>query len=281
MKNSKVKIAIIDLYNNEANEGMRCIQDIIKESNGKNNSITVEYKIFDARYKDEIPGRGFDIYISSGGPGNPFDGEGTIWEKNYFSLLDNIWTHNQNNEFNKKHIFFICHSFQMMARYFKFGEVSERSSYSFGIFPIHKTEAGESELLFQNLSDPFYAADFRAYQVIQPNEKVLKELGANVLALEKIRPHVEYERAIMSVRISDQIVGTQFHPEADRASMYHHFKKPERKEQVVSKYGEEKYIEMLELLEQPDTIELTRNNILPQFIKNAIYELRPEIVAVD
>lgn len=281
MAKNSIKIAVIDLYDNEPNEGMRCIQDIIKESDSKYESVPVEYKIFEARYKDEIPDEKFDIYISSGGPGNPFDGEGSLWEKNYFSLIDKIWSHNQNNEINKKHIFFICHSFQMMARYFKFGEVIERNSYSFGIFPVHKTEEGKEELLFQNLADPFYAADFRGYQVIQPNEKVFEELGAKLLALEKIRPHVDYERALMSVRISDQIIGTQFHPEADRASMYYHFKKPERKEQVVSKYGESKYTEMLELLERPGTISLTRENILPLFIKNAVTELRPEMLSVD
>jgi len=279
-KNS-AKIAVIDLYNNEPNEGMRCIQDIIKESDRKYNSVPVGYKIFETRYKDEIPDENFDIYISSGGPGDPFDGEGSVWEKKYFNLIDKILAHNQNNNANKKYIFFICHSFQIMARYFKFAEVSERNSYSFGIFPIHKTEEGKNETLFENLSDPFYAADFRGYQVTHPDEKIINDLGAKVLAMEKIRPYVDYERAIMSVRISDQIFGTQFHPEADRASMHHHFKKPERKEQIVSKYGESKYIEMLELLERDDTISLTRENVLPLFIKNAVKELYGELILSD
>lgn len=281
MNKNSVKVAVIDLYNNEPNEGMRCIQEIVNESDLKYNSIQVEYKVFTTRYNNETPNENFDVYISSGGPGSPFKGEGSIWEKNYFNLIDKIWSHNQNNEINKKHIFFICHSFQMMARYFKFGEVTERKSYSFGIFPIHKTEEGKEEYLFQNLPEPFYAADFRGFQVIQPDEKVIEELGAKILSLEKVRPYVDYERALMAVRISDQIVGTQFHPEADRQSMYYHFKKPERKEQVVSKYGESKYFEMLELLEKPDTISLTRENILPRFLKNAIEELRPELISAE
>lgn len=281
MNKNSVKVAVIDLYNNEPNEGMRCIQEIVNESDLKYNSIPVEYKVFSTRYNNETPDENFDIYISSGGPGSPFEGEGTVWEKNYFNLIDKIWSHNQNNVINKKHIFFICHSFQMMARYFKFGEVTERKSYSFGIFPIHKTEEGAEEYLFQNLPEPFYAADFRGFQVIQPNEKIIEELGAKILSLEKVRPHVEFERALMAVRVSDQIVGTQFHPEADRQSMYYHFKKPERKEQIVSKYGESKYFEMLELLEKPDTISLTRENVLPRFLKNAIEELRPELISAE
>lgn len=278
MNKNSVKIAVIDLYNNEPNEGMRCIREIIDDSHLTYSSIPVEYKIFETRFKDEAPHENFDIYISSGGPGSPFDGEGSVWEKNYFNVIDKIWSHNQNNDSNKKYIFFICHSFQMMARYFKFGEVTKRNSYSFGIFPVHKTEEGNEEYLFKNLPEPFFAADFRGYQVIQPDEKIINELGIKILSLEKIRPHVDYERALMAVRISNQIVGTQFHPEADRQSMYYHFKKPERKEQVVSRFGEGKYFEMLELLEKPDTISLTRENILPRFLKNAIEELRPELI---
>ena len=281
MNKNSVKVAVIDLYNNEPNEGMRCIQEIVNEADSKYNLIPVEYKVFTTRYNNETPDENFDIYISSGGPGSPFEGEGSIWEKNYFNLIDKIWSHHQNNEANKKHIFFICHSFQMMARYFKFGEVAKRNSYSFGIFPVHKTEEGKEEYLFQNLPEPFYAADFRGFQVIQPDEKVIEELGAKILSLEKVRPHVDYERALMAVRISGQIVGTQFHPEADRQSMYYHFKKPERKEQVVSKYGEEKYFEMLALLEKPDTISLTRENVLPRFLKNGIEELRPELISAE
>jgi len=278
LRKKSIKIAVIDLYNNEPNEGMRCIKEIVEDSHLRYNSVPVEYKIFETRFKDEAPDEKFDIYISSGGPGSPFDGEGSVWEKNYFNVIDKIWSHNQNNDNDKKHIFFICHSFQMMARYFKFGEVKKRNSYSFGIFPVHKTDEGNEEYLFKNLPEPFYAADFRGFQVIQPDEKIINELGAKILSLEKIRPHVDYERALMAVRISDQIVGTQFHPEADRQSMYYHFKKPERKEQVVSRFGEEKYFEMLELLEKPDTISLTRENVLPSFLKNAIEELRPELI---
>jgi imidazoleglycerol phosphate synthase glutamine amidotransferase subunit HisH len=42
--------------------------------------------------------------------------------------------------------------------------------------------------------------------------------GAKIISLEKIRDHVQYERAIMAVRFTDYFVGTQFHPEADPVS---------------------------------------------------------------
>jgi GMP synthase-like glutamine amidotransferase len=167
-----------------------------------------------------------------------------------------------------------------MARYFNFGEVIPRNSKSFGVMPVHKTKAGKNDIILNGLPEPFYAADFRDWQVVQPNKKVIEELDAKIICLEKERPHVSYERAIMGLRISEEIVGTQFHPEADPASMYYHFRKPERKEQVVSKYGEEKYFEMLKLLEKPKSIPLTRKTVLPGFLSNAVRSLRNEFKTV-
>lgn len=44
----------------------------------------------------------------------------------------------------------------------------------------------------------------------------------------------------------------------------------------MGKYGKEKYFEMLRLLEDENAIKLTRNTVLPNFLKNAIENLRPE-----
>lgn len=273
MKQSSVKVAIIDLYNNEENQGIRCIKDILNETDCLYQNVGIDYRLFDTRFKGEVPGPEFDIYISSGGPGSPFEGEGSKWEAGYFNLLDHIYSTNQKSE-SKKHIFFICHSFQIMARYFKFGRVIPRHSKSFGVMKVHKTPAGSEDLLLNGLNDPFYAADFRDWQVVEPDIKVIENLGAQILCIEKERPHVPYERAMMAIRITDEISGTQFHPEADPASMYFHFRKPDRKEHVVSKYGEKKYFEMLELLESENGIKLTRKTVLPNFLRNAIRKLR-------
>ena len=269
----KIKTAIIDLYNGEENQGMRCIQDILKETDNKYSIVDLDYKIYESRNKEEVPNLDYDIYISSGGPGDPFDGKGTKWEKKYFNLMDKIWVNNQNNSNRKKYVFFICHSFQIMARYFEFGDVIPRNSKSFGILPIHKTEIGRLDNILLGLPEIFYGADFRSYQVVNPNKNIFRELGAKLIALEKIRPHIELERAMMAVRISNEIVGTQFHPEADIVSMQHHFGKPERQQQVIDEYGEKKLQEMVEHLENPDNIILTRNTVLQNFLNDAIKKL--------
>ncbi len=271
-----IKAAIIDLYNGETNQGIRCVKDILNELDVKYRSVPIEYELFDTRVNNDVPDTGYDLYISSGGPGSPFEGEGSQWEKNYFNLLDSITSHNASTAEEKKHIFFICHSFQLMARYYKFAEVTARNRKSFGIVEVNTTDAGKADPIFSKLPDPFYGADFRSWQVVQPKQNVLDELGASILAIEKERPHVPFERAVMAVRISPEILGTQFHPEADPASMYYHFRQPERKQQVVDEYGEEKYFQMISILDNPDTLLLTRKTVISGFLGNAIETLRPE-----
>ena len=273
MTKNKIKVVTIDLYNNERNEGMRCIKEIVEETKAENNENNISYEVFNTRYKDEIPGIENDIFISSGGPGSPFEGEGTQWEKDYFNLIHKIWDHNQNKPERKKYLFFICHSFQMMGRFFKFGTVNQRHSKSFGVMPFTITKDGKSDPILNKLSNPFYAADIRQFQVIYPDNKVLNELDAKILSYEIVDDDDKAQPAIAAVRISDEIVGTQFHPEADPDSMLFHFKQDERKKQVVDKYGEERYNEMIKILERPDTIRKTRSTVIPSFLNYAIDEL--------
>lgn len=268
----QIKVATIDLYNNERNEGMRCIKEIVSDAGKKNPNIDLKYDVFETRYKGDIPDLSYDIFISSGGPGSPFEDEDKKWDKDYFNLLDKIWNHNQTSE-QKKYIFFICHSFQMMARYFQFGEVNKRFINSFGVMPFAKTEDGVKDPILKNLSEPFYAADIRHWQVVNADKKKIDEFGAKILSWEIPEEENKDNPAITAVRISNEIVGTQFHPEADPESMLYHFKQDERKDFLINRYNEDRYWEIIGLLEHPDKIKLTRKTVIPTFLNNAINDL--------
>ena len=166
----------------------------------------------------------------------------------------------------------------MACIHFQVAEVSKRRTKSFGTFSVHQTDIGISEPLFNGLSNPFYVADFRDWQVIKPDLDRLDEMGAEILSLEKIRPHIQLERAVMAIRFSNEFFGTQFHPEADADGMLLHFLEPERRQVIVQDYGEKKYLEMIEHLRDADKIELTNNIILPLFLSQAIRAVRPEPV---
>lgn len=278
MQKQKIKITTLDLYNNERNEGMRCIREIVTDAININSEFEISYDVHETRYKGELPDLSYDIFISSGGPGSPFEDENKKWDREYFSLIDKIWTHNQNNHDHKKFIFFICHSFQMMARYFQFGEVNKRFINSFGIMPFEKTIDGREDIILKELSEPFYAADIRHWQVTNTNQNKIDEFGARILSWEIPEEENKDNPAITAVRISDEIVGTQFHPEADPESMLYHFKQEERKKFIVNRYNEKKYNEMIEWLQHPDKIKLTRKTVIPAFLNNAIESLAKVIV---
>ncbi|MFL9833007.1 type 1 glutamine amidotransferase [Chryseobacterium terrae] len=262
-----VRIALLDMNNNQTNQGFKNIKEIsenFKKQSEENISITG----FDVRHKNEIPNiEDFDIFISSGGPGNPHR-EGFEWEQKFADFLDEVYEYNKNNE-AKKYLFLICHSFQLASIHWKLGNICKRKSYSFGIMPIHKTEEGKNEFLFKNLPDPFYAVDSRAYQFIEPDLERFEELGMKMMAIEKSRPHIDLERAIMAVRFSDEIFGTQFHPEANPDGMIESLKDLKYKEAMIENYGMEKYLETVDRINDEDKIVLTQSEILPRFLDNA------------
>ncbi|WP_297985822.1 GMP synthase [uncultured Chryseobacterium sp.] len=268
---NKIKLALLDMNNNHANQGMKNIREIsqqFKETSAENVEITV----FDVRYKNEMPNvEDFDIFISSGGPGNPHR-EGYEWEQKFADFLNKVWEHNKNSE-QKKFLFLICHSFQLASIHWRLGNICKRKSYSFGVMPIHKTYQGENDFLLKNLPEPFYAVDSRAYQFIEPDHKKLDEMGMKIVGLEKVRPHIHLERAVMAIRFSEEIFGTQFHPEANPEGMIENLKDDKNKNAMIENYGMEKYLETLDRMDDPDKILLTQAQILPRFLQNAAEQI--------
>ncbi len=255
------------MYDNYANEGMRCIQQIIRMVAG-NDGVDLPFDVFNVRANNHLPGLEYDAYISTGGPGSPLP-LGEDWEEPYFALIDSLFAWNQLNE-DKKQVFLICHSFQLVARHLGLGTISKRRSTSFGIFPMHRTDDGNAEPLMAGLPEPFFAVDSRDYQLTEPNMDRFDALGATILCLEKIRPHINLDRAVMAIRFSPEVFGTQFHPEADGEGMLRYFMTDEKRNQIVGIHGQAKYDQMVAYLQDPDTIELTESVFLPNFLRNAI-----------
>ncbi len=269
-ENRTIRIAILDLYEGHANQGMRCIRQIIQDWS-INTGLRVETSEFDVRLKNEVPDTSFDIYISTGGPGDPLSTRFEDWDINWCKWVNDMmrWNSNPSNN-DKKYIFFICHSFQLASRLFNTGLVYKRRSTSFGVFPIHMLEEGKDEPIFSGLDDPFYAVDSRDFQVIQPNHHLIREMGGSILCIEKDRPHVPYERAAMAIRFNQYMIGTQFHPEADAIGMSKHLQTDERRRIVIENYGEEKLTSMLEQLSDPEKILWTYSHILPNFLNQSV-----------
>lgn len=262
-----IRVAVLDLYDRVENQGMRGIRSLLYLES-KRMDTPLRWHVFDVRNAGDLPDTSYDVYISSGGPGSPL-ATNAAWEKKYFKLIDDLWEFNLVNSDRKKHVFFICHSFQLISRHWNVGVVNKRRSPAFGVFPVHKTEAGMHESVFHGLHEPFFATDSREYQVVEPNWHHMRKEGFRILALEKDRPHVPFERALMAIRFSPEFIGTQFHPEADPHGMIRYFTRPDKKESIIKNHGEEKYYKMVELLDDPDKISLTQKTVLPLFLQKA------------
>ncbi|TDD94903.1 type 1 glutamine amidotransferase [Flavobacterium cellulosilyticum] len=267
MNTNNIKIAVLDMYDGTPNQGMRCIIDIINRFNQ-----LVTFQVFDVRSKSELPDiNDFDIYISTGGPGNPLEGNGD-WDLKYYDFINELTNWNNENVI-KKHVLFICHSFQMACSHFGLAEITKRNDTSFGVMTIHKTKEGLNDPILEGLDDPYYAIDSRDYQVVQPKLSVFAKKGAKIISLEKIRDQVQYERAIMAVRFTDYFVGTQFHPEADPISFISHLRNYEAKEKIKAMKGKKKFRIMLENLLDDDKIYKTNETLIPNFLRIAINDL--------
>ncbi len=273
-ENKRIQVAILDLYEGVANQGMRCIREILNQYADSNN-LDIHWDEFDVRLKNEVPGMEYDIYISSGGPGSPLESEGSEWEHEYFQWLHEVekWNNDTANQ-QKKHVFFICHSFQLACRHYKVAHVTKRKSTAFGVFPVHMLNEGKDENVFAGLNDPFYGVDSRDYQVIQPFHNMLRKMGGRILCIEKERPHVPLERAIMAIRFSEYMIGTQFHPEADAIGMSMYLQTEEKKKTVIESHGYDKWESMIKHLNDPDKILWTYSHILPNFLNEAVEHLQ-------
>ncbi|WP_181307123.1 type 1 glutamine amidotransferase [Rufibacter sp. XAAS-G3-1] len=273
-----IKVAILDMYDGHPNQGMKCIKDILKKFR-KNHFVDLTYDAFDVRGKSELPDTSYDIYISTGGPGSPTESEGSEWENNYFAFIDQLEAiNNDPSRSDKKHGFFICHSFQLMCRKYQLGKVVKRRSTSYGIFPIYKTEYWDQEDIFSGSDETFYAVDSRDWQVIEADEEQFKKIGAKLLAIEKERNHVNLERCMMAIRFNEYFLGTQFHPEADPIGLRTFLLEEENKQRIINAHGEKKYNDMIELLENPVELELTRKEVIPTFLQNAIKSMQTQEV---
>lgn len=266
---NKVKVAVIDMNKGLANQGMRGIQEILLRY-GRDTGLDLTADVFDIRVTGDCPGLEYDIYISSGGPGSPYDGEGEQWEQDFFALLSAIEVHNLKEDCRKKHVFLICHSFQLACRKYEFGTVSRRKSNAFGIFPIHLTAEGRRDVIFEGLGEVMYSVDSRDWQVVEVDYTAFAAGGAAVLALEKERPHVALERCVMALRFTPEIVGTQFHPEADPVGIKMYLLQEEKKSGIIAQHGEDKYNDMLNSLDDPERIIKTQRLVLPNFLNYAL-----------
>ncbi len=263
-----VRLAILDFNNGCFNWGVRCIYKILNDWQLQHREMIIS--LFDVRKKDEVPDTNFDIYICTGGPGSPLEDEDGLWTTKFFEWIKQMETWNETQP-QKKHVLFICHSFQLACRYYNFGKVCKRKSKAFGIFPCHiNAKYHHKEPFFKQVPQDFYIVDNREYQVIY--DEITKHSNSNikVLALEKHRPHVPLPQAFMALRFNEYFIGTQFHPEANLESITYYLFDEKNKARIIENHGLDKWTYMTSILHDEDKLIFTNKTLIPNFLNHAV-----------
>jgi hypothetical protein len=110
----------------------------------------------------------------------------------------------------------------------------------------------------------------RMYQITEPNDDKIETMGATIIALEKIRPQLPYERALMGVAFSDTMIGVQFHPEATKERLIHYFNSDSIKTTVVNDFSEDKWHQIMQSLEDDSKIKHTCSQFIPNFLQQML-----------
>ncbi|MDB5478146.1 MAG: synthase - glutamine amidotransferase domain-like protein [Alphaproteobacteria bacterium] len=223
-------LALIDFYDGMEGRG---IPSIIAAAE----SCGYKPVLFDLRRKNEIPAlKDFDVFISSGGPGDPnVYGE---WGPVFFNFAHELFTYNKQNPDKPKDYFAICHSFQMLAHDLKMGVAGLRPEGRLSGIHTQEKIHGELPEIVAGLPDRFDTLENRFYEVVLT--------GGH----PDFIPFAKREHALTGMVSRDgHFIGTQFHPEATVQGVAGFINDPDNRKTVTELHGAKTLQDMLGRME--------------------------------
>lgn len=263
------RLCIVDMNDGHVNQAMRCFRSIaarffrrVAETNPHVPCELVE--VSPRNTEDDIP-RDCDLYLSSGGPGSPYDGDGKRWVPRYYKYLDDVVEAAEEGGPDQKALFAVCYSFEMIVRHFKIAEMKPRAERKFGVMPVYTTPEGQEHPLLTAFADRLFAFEHRNWEAIDLDTRKLAALGGQLLAQES-RDGVSKGRAVLGVDVTSGIEAVQFHPEADRAGVVSWVSRPDQAAAFKATYGEVTYAAMLRTLDDPRRLARTFALVIPGWL---------------
>lgn len=278
MSTQPLRLCLVDMNNGVANEATRCFRRLFEGLQARvraaNPSLEIQFKHVQPRNLGELPGEDVDLVLSSGGPGSPFDGYGDTWCTGYRKFLDRVVERNLRDPFKAPALFVVCHSFEICINHFGFAQMTQRENLKFGVFPAYTTEEGRRSVVFEPFEDRLFVWEHRRWQATDLDEKKLKALGGKLLAVES-RPGGEIDkgRGLLGFEFAPGIVGTQFHPEADRPGVMAWANRPEHAADLVDAYGHSLYERMMKTLADPSRLARTYALLIPGWLTHRFNQL--------
>ena len=264
-----LRICLVDMNNAHVNQAMRCLRGIgtafFERVRLHNPTVTCEMVEVSPRDTNDPVPRDCDLYLSSGGPGSPFDGDGTVWVDDYGRFSDGVVESSIRDGADQQALFAICYSFELVLRHFKVAKIAPRAERKFGVMPIYTTPEGQRHPLLTAFGDRLFAFEHRNWEAIDLDEPLLRTLGGTLLARES-RDGVSKGRALMALEVAPGIEAVQFHPEADRPGVMNWVARPEQAEAFKAMYGEFTYQAMLRTLDDPRRLARTYALVIPGWL---------------
>lgn len=244
----KQPLALIDFNAGRPNRGKANILAVTEE-------LGYEPVLFDLRLNNDIPNiADFDVFVSTGGPGDPSDTGN--WGETYRQFVNNLMEYNKNNPENPKYYFAICHSFQVLSEdVLKIGKSSMRDNKLTGIHS-QKTVYEDLPPLLASLPEHFNTLENRFYQIL------LIDTHPDFV------PFAMADEYLTGLTSRDgTILATQFHPEATTQSVTEMLNDPEQEQLVREIHGEQALLHMKNSI---GTLE-TGHNLFRNFLKQALH----------
>jgi GMP synthase-like glutamine amidotransferase len=265
-----LSLCIVDMNAGHVNQAMRCFRTIVgtffDRVRAKNPGLRCTLREVSPRDTNNPIPRDCDLYIGSGGPGSPYDGNDLPWYADFAAFADWVHANAERTDGQQKALFGVCHTFELLVMHFRVAEMAMRDSRKFGVMPIYTTPEGQRHPLLASFRDRLFSFEHRHWEAIHLDAARLAELGGTLLAQESRDGHSK-GRAILGLAIGAGIETVQFHPEADRAGVVSWIARPDQAAAFRATYGEETFQAMLRTLDDPNRLARTFALVIPGFLQ--------------
>lgn len=272
------RLCLIDMNNGHANQAIRCfsvlIEHFFERVRAKNPGLACEYRHVEPRNKQELPPSDFDLFLSSGGPGGPFDHDHEPWLADYKGWLDGIVEGQLKRGAAAPSLLGVCYTFELLVTHFAVATMQLRETRKFGVMPVYMTPEGEKHVLTGHFHDRLFAFEHRNWEAVDLDEKKLTGLGGKLLGRES-RDGVSKGRALLALEFAPGIEGTQFHPEADKPGVVAWLSKREQAEAFIAAYGAVTYERMIKTLDNPERLAKTFTLLIPGWLTRKFNAMAP------
>ena len=269
--NSTLRLCLVDMNNGHANQASRCfavlVDDFFAKVQARNPHVACEFSKVEPRNKHELPSKNVDFYLSSGGPGGPFDHEGDAWLADYRRFVDGIVDENLQHGSGRpsRGLFGVCYTFELLVGHFGVASMQERARRRFGVMPVYTTSEGMNHALTGVFGERLFAFEQRSWEAVSLDERKLRELGGKLLAQES-RDGKTKGQGLVAFDFAPGVLGTIFHPEADKPGVLAWLSKRDQAQAFIEAYGAVTYERMLSTLDNPARLAKTFTQLIPGWL---------------